>query len=148
MELDNRHKISVYAAIAGFILATGYRLSLVASDQYYVPDAQYFFTSTLFNSFIAAALWYAITYGIYTFVKNTKKNKQFNQLNQIKETKMETRQKWAIGFGILGALAPIITNAQVGQTPHILDIIFGGAINYLIAYGIATLVIKFKRSKV
>jgi len=60
---------------------------------------------------------------------------------------METRQKWAIGIGAAGAIAPFVTMAQVNQTPHILDVIMGGGINYLLAYGIGTLIMKANNKK-
>lgn len=63
---------------------------------------------------------------------------------------MDTRQKWAIGIAIVSGLAPFATQAslyadgitQTYETPHILDVVMGGGINYLIAYGIGTLIMK------
>jgi len=60
---------------------------------------------------------------------------------------MDNRQKWAIGLGAAGAIAPFVTMGSVGKTPHIMDVIIGGGFNYLLVYGIGTIIMKVNKKR-
>jgi len=60
---------------------------------------------------------------------------------------METRKQWAIGLGAAGALGPFLTQGSVGKTPHVFDVIIGGGVNYLLVYGIGTILMKINKKR-
>jgi len=149
--MDNRNKIATRFAIAGVIFANLNKYQMIASGEYYISDqAQFWLQSILLNSVIVIGIWYGSSYGILTLIRNRKLKKMQGQIPTVVppvKTGMETRKQWAIGLGAAGAIAPFLTMAQRNETPHIYDVIIGGGVNYLLVYGIGTILMKINKKR-
>jgi hypothetical protein len=77
--MDTRHKIATRFAIAGFLLALINKLAPVTSGEYYISNQTQFWLVIILNSILVIGLWYAISYGILTLLRNRKFKKSLKQ---------------------------------------------------------------------